>query len=116
MFVLLLDFAEASENLVHVAGALGIFHGAMQRLQFVVQIARATAAGDGFVQYRAALHFLFVLAEISDRQPFWNRDIALIGSFLTNNHAEERGLSGAVGANQADLFAGVQLKGSVDKD
>ena len=38
------------------------------------------------------------------------------GVFLADDHAEERGLAGAVGADQADLLAGVQLKGSVDED
>ena len=38
------------------------------------------------------------------------------GDFLADHHAEERGLAGAVGADQADLLAGVQLKGGVDED
>ena len=50
MLVLLLHFAEAREDAVHVAGLLGIFHGVMQGFEFVVQIADAPAAGDGLVE------------------------------------------------------------------
>ena len=42
--------------------------------------------------------------------------VAVVRLLLAHDHAEQRGLAGAVGANQADLFAGVQLKRSVDKD
>ena len=45
-----------------------------------------------------------------------NRDVAFVGIFLAHDHAEERGLAGAVGTDQPDLLAGVQLKRSVDED
>ena len=37
------------------------------------------------------------------------------GDFFADHHAEERGFAGAVGADQADLLAGVQLKRGVDE-
>ena len=49
-------------------------------------------------------------------EPFGDGDFALVGGFLADDHAKERGLAGAVGTHQADLLAGVQLKGSVDED
>ena len=76
----------------------------------------APAAGDGLVEHGAALHLLHVLAEVADGQLLGNRDVALVGDFLADDHAEERGLAGAVGADQADLLAGVQLKGGVDEN
>ncbi len=88
----------------------------LERFELVVQIADAAAAGDGLVEHRAALHLLHVLAEVADGQLLRNRDVALVGVFLADDHAEERGLAGAVGADQADLLAGVQLKGGVDED
>ena len=94
----------------------GIFHGVLQGFQFVVQVAHAAAAGDGFIEHRAALHLLHVLAEIADGQPLGNRNLALVGIFFADHHAEKRRLAGAVGADQADLLAGVQLKGGVDED
>src|ERR1051326_926559 len=39
-----------------------------------------------------------------------DRDLALVGDFLAHDHAEDGGLAGAVGAHEADLFAGVQLE------
>ena len=81
-----------------------------------MQIADAPAAGDGFIEDRAALHLLHVLAEVADGQLLRNRDLALVGRFLADDHAEERRLAGAVRADQADLLAGVQLKGRVDED
>ena len=98
------------------SGPLGIFHGVLQVFQFVMQIADAPAAGDGFIEHRAALHLLHVLAEVADGQLLRNRDLAFVGRFLADDHAEQRGLAGAVGADQADLLAGVQLKGGVDED
>ena len=54
MLVGLLHFAEAFEDAVHVAGAVGIFHGALQAFELMVQIADAPAAGDGLVEHGAA--------------------------------------------------------------
>ena len=116
MLVFLLHFAETFEDAVHVAGLLGIFHGVLQGFQFVVQIAHPPAAGDRLIEHRPALHLLDVLAEIADGQFLGNRDFAFVRSFLADDHAEECGLAGAVGTDQADLLAGVQLKGSVDED
>ena len=42
--------------------------------------------------------------------------VAFVRFLLAHDHAEQRGLAGAVGANQADFFAGIQLERSVDKD
>ena len=98
------------------SACVGIFHGVLQGFQFVMQIADAAAAGDGFIEHRAALHLLDVLAEVADGQLLGNRDVAFVGSLFADHHAEERGLAGAVGTHQADLLAGVQLKGSVDED
>ena len=115
VLVLFLHFAEAREDAVHVVGLRGIFHGVLQGFELMVQIARAAAAGDGFVEHRAALHLFDVLAEVADGQLLGNRDVAFVGLFFAHHHAEERGLAGAVGTHQADLLAGVQLKGGSTK-
>ena len=116
MLVFFLHLAEAFQDAIHFAGSLGIFHGALQLFEFMMQIARAAAARDRLVQHRAALHLFHVLAEIADVQPLGNRDRAVVRFLLAHDHAEQCGLARAVGANQADLFAGVQLKRSVDED
>ncbi len=116
MLVFFLHLAEAFEDAIHFVGPRGIFHGALQLFQLMMQIARAPAARDGLVQHRTPLHLFHVLAEIADVQPLGNRHLAVVRLLLAHDHAEQRRLAGAVRANQAHLFAGVQLKRSVDKD
>ncbi len=82
----------------------------------MVQIAYASAAGNGFIQHRAAGHLFHVLAEIADREPPGNGDFALVWSFLAHNHAEKRGLTRAIRPHQTDFFARIELEGSVHKN
>ena len=98
------------------SGARRIRHRVLQILELVMQIADAAAAGDGLVEHRAARHLLDVLAEVADGQLLRHRDVAFVGRFLADDHAEERGLAGAVRADQADLFARVELEGGVDEE
>ncbi len=81
-----------------------------------MEVARASAAGYGFVQHGAAVHLFDILAEITDRDPLGHRDLALVGGFFAHDHAKERGLAGSVGADQTDFLAGIELKGSIHKD
>ena len=81
-----------------------------------MQIAGAAASGNGFVEDRAAFHFFDVLAEIADGQLFRDGDFAFVRVFFAYDHAEEGGLARAVGADEADLLAGVELEGCVDED
>ena len=83
----------------------GIGHRVLQRFELVVQVADAAAAGDRLVEHRAARHLLDVLAEVADRQLLRHRDVAFVGRLLADDHAEERGLAGAVRADEADLLA-----------
>ncbi len=110
MLVFLLHLAKARQNLVHLVRARGIFQTLLQVFQFVMQIANPSASGDGFIQHRPAAHLLHILAEIADGQPLRNGDLAVVGLLLSNHHTKERGLAGAIGADQADLLAGIQLK------
>ncbi len=116
MLVLLLHFAETFEDAVHVAGLLGIFHGVLQALEFVVQIADAAAAGDGFVEHRTARHLFHVLAKVADGELPGDRNVALVRHFLAHDHAEKRGFAGAVRPDQADLLARIELERGVDED
>ena len=78
MLVLLLDFAKARQDAIHVVGARGIGHRLVQRFELVVQRAHAPAAGDGFVEHASARHLLDVLAEVADRQPLRHRHVPLV--------------------------------------
>ena len=52
-----------------------------------------------------ARHLADILAEIADGHASLDRDLALVGEFLRGGEAEQRGLAGTVGADQADLLA-----------
>ena len=116
VLILFLHLAEAVQNLVKFAGAGGVFHGLLQRLELMVQITQAATAGDRFVEHGAAGHLFDVLPEVADGELLGERDVALVGLFFAHHHAEESGLASAVGAHQADLLTGVELEGGFDED
>ena len=116
MVVLLLHLAEAREDAVHVVGLRGIGHRVLQRLELVMQVAEASAAGDRLVEHRAAGHLLDVLPEIADGHPSGHRHLALVRRLLADDHPEQRRLAGAVGTDQADFLAGIELKRRVDEE
>ena len=113
--VLLLHLAEPGEDAVHVVGLRGVGHGVLQRLELVVQIAEAAAAGNHLVDDGPARHLFDVLPEVADRHPLRHRDVALVGLLLADDHPEQGGLAGAVGPDQADLLAGIELERRVDE-
>src|SRR3954471_7443311 len=113
MLILLLNVTEAIKNAVHLISLVRVGHFPLQGFQFVVEIADASAPCDRFIQDRTALHFLDVLAKVADRQLLGDRDRALVGSFLAHHHSEEGCLARAIGTDQSDFFARIQLKGSI---
>jgi len=116
VFVLLLHLAEAFEDLVHLVKAGGVFERLLQGFEFVVKYADAARPGDGFIEHGPALHLFDVLPEVADGELLRHGDIAFVGSLFADDHAEQGGLAGAVGSDQTDLFAGVQLEVGVDKN
>jgi hypothetical protein len=81
----------------------------------VVQVAYPAASRDRFVEDAPAGHFLDILAEVPDCQLLRDRDLSLVGGLLPRDHAEKRGLSGAVRPDESDLLAGIQLEGGLDE-
>jgi hypothetical protein len=61
-------------------------------------------------------HFLGVLAKVADRQLLWDRDRALVGSFLADHHPEQRCFARPIGTDPPDFFAGIQLKRSIHEE
>jgi hypothetical protein len=82
----------------------GIGHRGLQR-----QLGGDRAHRPGAVHHlghrAAARHLADILAEIADGDAAIDRDLALVGRLLAGDHAEQRGLAGAVGTDQADLLA-----------
>ncbi len=114
--VFLLHFAEAREDAIHLAGLRRVGHGMLQRLELMVQVAEAAAAGNGLVEHGAARHLLDVLAEVADRQLLRHRYVALVGRLFPDDHAKQRRLAGAVRPDEADLFSRIELEGGVDEE
>ena len=88
----------------------------VERLELVVQIAGAAAAGDRLVEDASARHLFDVLPEVSNRQLLWHRYLAVVGRLFADDHPEEGRLAGAIRTDEADFFAGIQLEGSVDEE
>ena len=80
---------------------------------------RRDAHGAGAVHHldhgAAARHLADVLAEIADGDAAIDRDLPLVGRLLARHHAQQRGLAGAVGADEADLLALHQGGGGLDE-
>ncbi len=68
--------------------------------------------GDG----AAAGHLADILVEIADGDATIDRDLALVGPLLAGDHAEQRRLARAVGADEADLLAAKDGRRSFDEE
>ena len=108
--------AVALDDRIEVVGLVGIGHRRFQLAQLGGDGAHRAGAvhhlGDG----AAARHFADVLAEVADGDAAIDRHLAFIGRFLPGDHAEERRLAGAVGADQADLLPLPQRRRGLDEE
>ena len=108
--------AVAGDDLLHLVGAVGIGHGGFEHRE----LGRDARDRAGAVHHRRddahPRHLADILAEIADGGAAIDRDLALVGGLLAGDEAEQRGLAGAVGADEADLLALLQGGGSLDED
>ncbi len=84
--------------------------------ELVMERTETAAAGDRFVDHASPGHLFDVLPEIADVIRRGSDDLAVVRRFLARDDAEERRLAGAVGPDQADLLAGVELKRRVHEE
>ena len=111
----MLHLAIARDDLVHVIGARGIGHRGLELLQFGRDHRHRARAVHHLGHGAAAGHLADVLAEIADRHAAIDRDLTLVGQFLARDHPEQRGLAGAIGADQPDLLALEKGRGGFDE-
>jgi len=71
--------------------------------------------GDRLGQHAATAHVADVLAEVADGQPARPLDHALVRRLLAGHQAKQRGLAGAVGPDQPDLLAWIELERRIDE-
>ena len=111
-----LHLAVARDDLVHVIGSVSVSHGGLELSQLGRHGADRTGAvhhlGDG----AAAGHLADVLAEIPDGDAAIDGDLAFVGLLLAGDHPEQSGLAGAIGADEADLFALLERRRSLDEE
>ena len=107
---LALHLAVAGDDLVHLVGAVGVGHRGLEFGELAHQRAGGTGALHDFGDGAAALHVADVLAEVADGDAAIDGDLALVGLLLAGDQAEQRGLAGAVGSDEADLFAALQAR------
>ena len=111
-----LHLAVALDDVVHLVGPVGIGHGGFELLQLGRHRADRAGAvhhlGDG----AAAGHLADVLAEIADGDAAIDGHLALVGLLLAGDHAEQRRLAGAVGADEADLLALLERRRGLDEE
>ena len=111
-----LHLAIARDDLVHLVGAVGIGHRGLELLQLGRDDADRAGAVHHLGHGAAARHLADVLAEIADGDAAIDRDLALVGLLLAGDHPEQRGLAGAVRADEADLLALLQRRGGFDEE
>ena len=111
-----LHLAVALDQRVQLVGAVRIRHGGLQLFQLGRDRADRAGAFHHFGDGAAAGHLADVLAEIADGDAAIDRDLAFVRRLLAGDHAEQRGLAGAVRADQADLLAPMEGGRSLDEE
>src|SRR5581483_5604726 len=64
----------------------------------------------------SARHLLDVLPEVADGDLLRHRHVAFVRRLFADDHAEQRRLTRAVGTDEADFLAGIELEGRVDEE
>ena len=111
-----LHLAVARDDALHVVGAVRIGHGGLELLQLGRHGAHRAGAVHHLGHGAAARHLADVLAEIADGHAAIDGHLALVGLFLAGDHPEQRGLAGAVGADEADLLPLLERRGGLDEE
>ncbi len=115
LLVARLDLAEARDELVELVEALGVGHRLLERMQLGRDLGDRPGAVHGLLDHGLAGHLADILAEVADGHAAVDGDLALVGLLLAHDHAKERRLAGAVGADEADLLAAVDGGGGLDE-
>ncbi len=111
-----LHLAVARDDVIHLIHPVRVAHGGFQLFQFTGHRADGTGAVHHFGHGAAARHFTDVLAEVTDGDAAIDRHLTFVGLLLTRDHPEQRGLAGAVGADETDLLALLERRGGLDEE
>ena len=111
-----LHVAEALDQPVELVGARRVGQRVLERAQLGGHLGHRAGAGHGLGDHAAPRHLADVLAEVADGHAAVDRHLAVVGRLLPHDQAENRGLAGAVGADQPHLLAAVDGGGRVDEE
>ena len=100
-----LRLAIALDDRIHGVGLIGIGHRGLKFSEFRGDDAHRARAIHDLEDHAAARHLANVLAEIADGDAAIDGHLSLVRRILAGDHAEERGLAGAVRADEADFLA-----------
>src|SRR5690606_35302152 len=89
---------------VHVAEAL------LERRELLAEVGDLARRDDRLLEHGAAAPVADVLAKAPHGELARPLDRALVGDLVAEDQSKDRGLSGAVRADEADLLAGIDLE------
>ncbi len=110
---LLLGVAVALEERGELLVPHRLAHLRLHGADLLAELDGAGAGGHHLLQGRAAGHLADVLGEVADDRLLGAADLAGVGLLLAGDQAEDGGLAGAVGADQAAAGAGEDLEARV---
>ncbi len=113
MLELLVGIAVAGQQVGHGVIRHRLAHGGLHGAEFHPQRHGAGGGRHHLFQGRAAGHLADILGEVADDRILATADLAGIGMLLAGDQAEDGGLAGAVGADQAAAAAGEDLEAGV---
>ena len=90
-----------------------LHHGILQLLYLTLQLMELVESSHGFVEYRVGTVHILLLRQIPDGNAFGNDDIAFGGLFQSTDELEQRGLAGAIMANQSNAVLFTDQKGDI---
>jgi len=100
-----LDLAEAGDEGVELVHARGVGQRLLERGQLGGDDRDRAGAVHGLGDDAAPGHLADVLAEVAERDALLDPHLALVGALGLHDHAEDGGLAGPVGPDEADLLA-----------
>ena len=111
-----LHLAVALDQALHLVRAIRIPHGRFELLELGRHRAHRAGAVHHLRHGAATRHLAHVLAEVADGHAAIDRHLALVGMVLARDHPEQRGLAGAVGADETDFLALLERRRGLDEE
>ena len=111
-----LHLAVTDDDLVHLAGTLGVRHRGLKVLQLGCDRGDRPGAVHHLGHRAPPRHLADVLTEVADGRAAIDGHLSFVGLLLPGDHPEQRGLAGAVRADEPDLLALVERHRSLDEE